>query len=287
MTPKPDSSYLNLIEDARKILFDATETPRIDAEILLLHVLQKPLAWLIANGNTTATAEQLKVYFRLVDERSRGYPIAYLIGYREFWTLKLKVTPDVLIPRPDTETLVEQALSLIDKSQSSLILDLGTGSGAIALAIAKECPQAEIVAVDSCNKALDLAKHNAQANHISNVTFTLSDWFQNIIPAKFDLILSNPPYIEKDDVHLSQGDLRFEPKSALVSGDSGLEDIKEIILQAPKFLNKNAHIIIEHGFNQAESVAEIFNNAGFDDVILSYDLNQLPRCTQAKWAIND
>lgn len=223
------------------------------------------------------------------------------MGYREFYGLHLKVTADTLIPRPDTETLVEAALSKIPSHQSesqhlqlqnlqfqhlkaenvskSTILDLGTGTGAVAVAIASNRPSANVTAVDFNQDTLNIAIENAENLHINHVQFLLSDWFSAVKHRKFDLIVSNPPYIEANDAHLTQGDLRFEPQRALVSGDDGLTDIRKIIHGAPSYLNKDGWLMLEHGYNQAPAVAELFKQAGFVEISHVLDLSGIERVT--------
>ncbi|MFT6033187.1 MAG: release factor glutamine methyltransferase [Arenicella sp.] len=273
-------SYQALINDATQQLYDSTETPRIDSEVLMQHVLQKDIAWLIGYGDTTASAEHTKAFYELVIKRHVGQPIAYLVGFRDFWTLNLLVNENVLIPRSDTETLVEKALERLPKDQVIEVLDLGTGSGAIALSIAKERPLASVIAVEYHAGALQLAEHNAQRNNIENVEFRLSDWFAAVRQSeRFDLIASNPPYVEPGDAHLQQGDLRFEPITALTALDNGLADIRKIIESASSHLKDNGWLVIEHGFNQASQVAELFQQNGFSQIKLCKDINELPRCT--------
>jgi len=276
-------SYKALLDDATKQLFDECDTPRIDAEVLMQHVLGKGIAWLISYGDTMATAEHTKAFYVLVEQREKGVPIAYLTGSRDFWTLSLDVNEHVLIPRPDTETLVEAALDHLPNNSELQILDLGTGSGAIALSLAKERPQARVIAAEYQQGAFDVAKANALKNKIENVEFMLSDWFTNIdVQQRFDLIASNPPYIEPDDPHLSQGDLRFEPITALIAEENGLADIRNIIENATNYLASNGTLIIEHGYNQAKPVAKLFEENGFNDIQLFKDINDLPRCTLGK-----
>ena len=278
-------SYRGLLDDATKTLFDGSETPRIDAEILMQHVIDKPLAWLIAHGESIATSDHIRAFYQLINQRHAGQPIAYLIGRKDFWNLSLKVDSNVLIPRPDTETLVEQALERIAKDSASDVLDLGTGSGAIALAIAKDRPKAKVLAVDSQNGALTIARENATINSIGNAQFLHSDWYSNLPKGlSFDLIASNPPYIENGDPHLQQGDLRFEPSSALVAMDNGLADLNLIISKAPCFLKTRGWLLVEHGYNQADEVARLFKSNGFNNVNGYQDINKLPRCTAGRLA---
>lgn len=281
MTTADGNSYQELIDSATRLLNESSETPRIDAEVLMQYVTDKPLAWLIAHNDATALADHSRDFFAAVAKRQQGCPVAYIVGSRDFWTLRLNVNEQVLIPRPDTETLVEHALEALCTEQAIRVLDLGTGSGAIALAIAKERPLANVIAVDSEAGALGVAQENARLNGLDNVTFVQARWYAGLqANAKFDLIASNPPYVREDDPHLQQGDLRFEPDSALIADDDGLADLREIIAGAPQYLTKRGHLIVEHGYNQAEAVKALFRQAGFQEIELFEDLNHLPRCTR-------
>lgn len=273
-------SYRGLLDDATQILYQGSPTPRIDSEVLLQEVIDRPLAWLFAYGETLASADHTEHFFDLVAQRQQGQPIAYLLGYKDFWSLRLQVNTHVLIPRSDTETLVEQALQKLPEGIANNVLDLGTGSGAIALSIAKERPQSHVIATDYQVDALEVAKGNAVHNDINNVQFLHSDWFSNIaIDEKFDLIASNPPYVELGDPHLEQGDLRFEPDSALISGGNGLHDLKKVIQGALNHLLPGAWLIVEHGYNQADVVAQMFSSSAYVNIELCRDINDLPRCT--------
>ena len=259
---------------------------KFEAQLLLLHALNKKRAWLIAHENDSIHTDVEIEFKTLLNRRLNGEPIAYILGYREFYGLHLKVTPHTLIPRPDTETLVEAALSKISPNtlhstsvQTKSILDLGTGSGAIALAIAKNCSFANVIAVDASQSALNIAIENAKNLTLNNVQFLLSDWFKALNGKKFDLIVSNPPYIEANDAHLKQGDLRFEPESALASGSDGLKDIRQIIHTAPSHLNTNGWLMLEHGYNQASAVAALFKRAGFAEISHVLDLGGIERVT--------
>lgn len=276
-------SYRGLLDDAAQTLYNSSDTPRIDAEYLLLHVVDKSMAWIISYGDSQATADHTSRFYSLIEQRAKGVPVAYLMGYRDFWTLRLQVNENVLIPRGDTEVLVEQALARLDKTKTQRIIDLGTGSGAIALSLAKERPNSSVLAVDLHAQALEVAKQNGLDNGLSNVEFRLSNWWDNIGDQKFDLIASNPPYVEQSDPHLSQGDLRFEPNSALIATKQGLSDLQIIINAAPQYLHENGWLLLEHGYNQAESVRELLTNARFSNIELYADLNHLPRCTAAQF----
>lgn len=276
-------SYRALLEEGVKRLYNDFDTPRIDAEVLLLHAVKKDMSWLIVYGDRLAEKDHIIDFYELIEQRAVGQPIAYLTGHKEFWSLDLIVNPSVLIPRPDTETLVEQALESLSKNEENSILDLGTGSGAIALAIAKERPQDKVLATDNSPTALNVAKQNAEKNNITNVSFIKSDWFSQIDGQEFELIISNPPYIEPDDAHLQQGDLRFEPETALIGAGDGLDDIRHIISTACIFLSDGAHLIIEHGYNQQQQATELFTQHGYQNIKTHQDLNKLPRCTLGTW----
>ncbi len=256
---------------------------KLEAQLLLQNLLKVNRAWLISHQNDALEANIHAAYRDLINRRANGEPIAYILGMREFYGLSLKVTSTTLIPRPDTETLVDAALAKIPLEKNSNICDLGTGTGAIALAIAKHRPQASVLALDASQVALDIAIENAQSLKIPNVIFIVSDWFsalsQKNYQQNFDIIVSNPPYIEANDAHLKQGDLRFEPISALVSGQDGLDDIRKIISQAPQYLNAQGWLLLEHGYNQAEKVAALLMQAGFSHISHAQDLAGINRVT--------
>lgn len=261
---------------------------KLEAQLLLQNVLKVNRAWLIAHQNDVLQPNTYATYRALIGRRVNGEPIAYILGVREFYGLSLKVTPATLIPRPDTETVVDAALAKIPLQKNLNICDLGTGPGAIALAIGKHRPQASILALDASQAALDVAIENAENLKIPNVEFVLSDWFsalgQNNHTQKFDLIVSNPPYIEASDPHLNHGDLRFEPISALASGQDGLDDIREIISQTPQHLNPLGWLLLEHGYNQAEKVAALLKQAGFSHVSHVQDLAGINRVTLGQFS---
>jgi release factor glutamine methyltransferase len=250
-----------------------------EVNLLLQHVLGVNRAWLISHENDVLSVEKETEFTALFSQRLAGEPIAYIVGQREFYGLNLKVTPDTLIPRPDTETLVEAALERIPPNRLLTVLDLGTGSGAIALAIAKNRPQTQVTAVDASSSALSIAQENAHLLQISNVQFLPSNWFESLAGKTFDMIVSNPPYIASADPHLSQGDLRFEPASALASGEDGLNDIRLIVQQATHYLNPNGWLMLEHGYNQADEVAKLLTEAEFIAVQHVQDLAGIVRVT--------
>lgn len=257
------------------------ESAKFEAQLLLQSVLKVNRAWLIAHESDVLSDELNGFFQTLISRRLNGEPIAYILGTRAFYGLDLIVTPDTLIPRPDTETLVEAALAKILKDGVS-VLDLGTGTGAIALAIAKNRPQAQLTAVDASAAALQVAIKNAQHLAIENVEFIQSNWFENLNHQRFDLIVSNPPYIAENDAHLSQGDLRFEPLSALASGADGLDDIRQIIGDCLVYLKPQAWLMLEHGYDQAESVQDLMADVGLVNIETIQDLGGNDRVTIGK-----
>lgn len=256
---------------------------RADAECLLAHALGRPRSWLFAHGDDTLDDAAVTRFDALVARRSEGEPVAYLVGRRGFRKLDLAVTPDTLIPRPETELLVELALARIPAGNDARIADLGTGSGAIALAIAVERPRAHVVATDRSDAALAVAHANARANAIANVEFRSGDWFAPLAGERFDIIASNPPYIADDDPHLSQGDLRFEPRAALSSGRDGLDAIRSIVRDAPAHLRDGGWLLLEHGHDQGEAVRALLLHAGFAEVETVQDLEARDRVALGRW----
>jgi release factor glutamine methyltransferase len=271
---------------------------RIEVQCLLQAVLQVDRAWLFAHPEYLLDEKQHARYMNLLERRLSGEPVAYLLGEREFYRLNFKVSPATLIPRPETELLVEQVLQRIPSPPTPLpqareggrqvergskfrVLDLGTGSGAIALSIAHARPDAQVVAVDASDAALEIARENARRLNINNVRLLQSDWFSSLQGERFDLIVSNPPYIAANDAHLSQGDVRFEPRSALASGTDGLDDIRRIIVQAKDHLNVNGWLLLEHGYDQAAPVRVLLQQAGFTGVFSARDLAGIERVTGA------
>lgn len=258
------------------------DSPSRDAEILLCHCLDKPRAWLYTWPEETVASEYTARYRALLAERQAGQPVAYLTGTREFWSLRLSVNSATLIPRSDTETLVAWALEL-DAPQDARVLDLGTGSGAIALAVASERPDWQLLAVDRSAAALRVARANATSLQLERVDFRESDWFDALDGERFDVLLSNPPYIDSQDAHLEQGDLRFEPREALVAAGGGLEDIQQLVSQAPARLKQGGWLILEHGCEQADNVCALLRGEGFSRVETRTDLAGLPRVSGGQW----
>lgn len=254
-----------------------------DAEILLGFVTGRARTFLLAFGETLLTAQQLEQLETLLARRERGEPVAYLVGEREFWSLPLSVSPATLIPRPDTECLVELALARLPSSPCHL-LDLGTGTGAIALALASERKDCAITGVDLQPAAVALAQHNARKLAIANATFLQGSWFTPVSGQRFALIASNPPYIDAADPHLAQGDVRFEPSSALVAPEQGLADLAAIVRQAPGYLLPQGWLLLEHGWQQGEAVRELLLAAGFGAVATHKDYGGNERVTLGQWA---
>ena len=293
------------LQNARAQLKSIIAVPQLEAETLLSHVLGITRTKLWTENNELLNSEQEQQFAQLIARRLAQEPLAYLIETKEFWSLRLRVTPATLIPREETEVLVRQALCHIpvvnevatttsllplvgegarraDEGISPRILDLGTGSGAIAIALASERPQAEIIAVDKNATALEVAKENARTHHCNNITFILSDWFHQVPASLFDLIVSNPPYIAVDDPALEDSVRLFEPASAYIAANQGLSDIEIIITQAKTFLKPDGWLLIEHGYLQAAAVQKLFAQAGFDKIATIQDLNGLDRVTMAK-----
>lgn len=275
------------LRDARSRLIAALalepEIAALEAHVLLGHALNKPRAYLVAHPEAMLDAANLTAFEDQLQRRLAGEPIAYILGQREFYGFEFSVTPAVLIPRPETELLVELALEYIPTQQSTQILDLGTGSGAIAVTLAKLRPQALITAVDVSPDALAIARQNAARLGTDNIRFIASDWFQALDPAsQFDLIIANPPYIAANDPHLQQGDVRFEPLNALQSGADGLDAIRRIAQESRRFLTPNGHLMFEHGYNQQEACANILASFAYAHINCQRDLAKQPRVSSGK-----
>jgi release factor glutamine methyltransferase len=267
---------------ATQSLARSSPSPRLDAEVLLMHATGLARTALITRGETPLTAEQESVLRTLLARRARGEPVAYLTGTREFWSLELHVTPDVLIPRPETELLVEQALARIPHDTAWTIADLGTGSGAIALAIASERPRCHLIATDASERALAVARANAQRLGIGNVEFRHSEWLAPLAGLTLDLIASNPPYIAEGDPHLDAGDVRFEPRAALTSGQDGLDAIRLLAARSPAHLAPGGWLLLEHGYNQQTEVRSLLAKHGFQDITGYRDLAGNARVTAGR-----
>ena len=264
------------------LLASSSESAKLDAQVLLLHILQKPRSYLFTWPEHALSNEQQSQFNVFLQRRLKGEPVAHITGLREFWSLSLEVNATTLIPRPDTETLVECALNMA-MPDTAKVLDLGTGTGAIALALGSEMPSWQIVAVDRVTEAVALANKNKQRLGINNVHVKQSNWFSALQGERFNLIVTNPPYIEQDDIHLNQGDVRFEPLSALVADDAGMSDIKQIITQSRDYLLSSGYLLIEHGFEQAEAVRHLFKEMAFINIKTVKDFGNNDRVTLAQW----
>jgi len=271
------------VADVRTVLADAANqlADRLEAEVLLVHALGKPRSWLIAHATDVLEPAQVDAFQALVRRRRQGEPVAYITGCRGFWSLELEVTRATLIPRPETELLVELALERLPADAQ--VADLGTGSGAIALAIAHERPDAQVTATDASADALAVARRNAAKHGLARVRFLHGDWLAPLTGQRFHMVVSNPPYIESADPHLQQGDLRFEPATALASGVDGLDDIRRIVEGARKHLQPGGWLLMEHGWNQGEAVRAVLQAAGYGDVFTSQDLEQRDRVSGGCW----
>jgi len=258
---------------------NCSTSARLDAEILLCNVMQFNRAKIYAHPQQLVPDDKSALFQSLIKQRRQGHPIAYLTGKKEFWSLELAINKETLIPRPETECLVEAALQMIPDDVAFNILDLGTGSGAIAIAIASERPNSKIVATEINSEALDLARENATIHQLNNIQFLLSDWYKNIPLQSFDLIISNPPYIKQNDKHLSQGDVRFESELALVAGADGMDAINIVLENAKGYLANNAFLLIEHGYDQRVLVQHAFLTNGFKQIKTLQDLSGQDRAT--------
>lgn len=286
-TAIPLDTPANLLRHAIAALSETLALPprvaRLEAQVLLCHALNQPRAWLVAHDRELIDAVPALIFGGLLERRLAGEPIAYITGEREFFGLSFKVSPAVLIPRPETELLVELALARLPEKLASRVLDLGTGSGAIALAIARQRPQTNVTAVELSVAALEIAQENARRLGAANIRFLRGAWFDALlVQERFDVIVSNPPYVVAGDPHLRQGDLRFEPGTALASGEDGLDDLRKIVAGAPSYLMPGGWLLFEHGYDQAENCRELLREAGFSEVSSSEDLAGIERVTQGR-----
>ncbi|MCK5716314.1 MAG: peptide chain release factor N(5)-glutamine methyltransferase [Thiomargarita sp.] len=267
---------IHAVLTAATAILHLSDSPRLDAEILLSHLLSVRRSHLFAWPDTILTSQQYTQFQTLITRRAQNEPIAYLIGHKEFWSLRLQVTENTLVPRPDTELLVEQSLARLPLEQQTTVIDLGTGSGAIALAIAYERPLCHVLATDKSGAALSVAQKNAHQLGLS-VDFLCSDWYSHLDDQKATLIVSNPPYIAKNDPHLKQ--LQYEPLEALVSGQDGLTDIRYLIAHASAHLRPQGFLLLEHADEQAESVQALFQQYAYTAIHTYQDLAGLDRVT--------
>ena len=277
------ATFSELLTDAARRLAAISETPRLDAEVLLAAALERPRSYLHAWPERMPEPKQSARFTAWLERRSTGEPIAYLLGRREFWSLELEVSPDTLIPRPETELLVELALARLPVDRPVAVADLGTGSGAIALALAVERLLARIVATDRSPAALTVAQRNARRLDIRHVEFREGDWCAPLGNERFDLIAANPPYVAAADPRWRQGELRFEPPGALVSGADGLDALRAIIAQAPDVLKPGGWLLLEHGYDQGETVPALLRERGFDAVSDHRDTAGISRTSSGRW----
>ncbi len=257
-------------------------TPKLDVEILLAHVLNKSRSFLYSHADEKIAPDYIQQFIQLLKRRKKGEPIAYIVGEQDFWNIKLKVNHNTLIPRPETEMLVEKSLEYGVGRENLRVLDLGTGSGAIAIALAKEKPTWEIIATDISPKALAIAQENAVLNQVENIKFYLGDWCAALPMRNFNIIISNPPYVNDNDELIKQGDVRFEPRIALHAGKDGLADIRRIIHQAKRILAKDGLLLLEHGYTQQKQILELLECEGYQQCQGFADLAGHDRVVVAK-----
>jgi len=271
---------------ARQRLAHHSDSPQLDAEVLLCHVLAKPRSYCLAWPDVNLDRNTQNTLDMLLDARMSGMPIAYLTGRREFWSREFLVSPDVLIPRPETELLIDIALALLPASASHRVADLGTGSGVIAITLVMERPTWQITAVDCDINALRLAQQNAQRLACPPITWRHGDWLKPLQGERFALIISNPPYIAADDVHLARGDLRFEPRHALAAGPTGLDALQTIAATARSYLDNGGYLLLEHGYQQHTALHALLQSYGYRNLLTHRDWAGHPRVTQAQWILS-
>ncbi len=273
----------SVLTHSASTLQNTSDSAELDVEVLLCHVLEKNRSYLRTWPERELEQAQLEQFNQLLKQRQQGQPIAYIVGIREFWSRDFHVNANVLIPRPDTETLIELCLQLIQHKPDAKLIDLGTGSGIIAITLAAEYPQLQVTAIDSSMEALHVAQKNAQLNQTPDIRFIHSHWLDQVTNESFDFIVSNPPYIAPDDPHLSQGDVCFEPNSALIAQQQGLQDIIHICQQSQQHLNNGGYLIFEHGYNQKQSVHDILQQHHYQNIHCLHDLSKQPRVSYAQW----
>ena len=278
-------SIMKALQHAMQRLTPASDTARLDAEVLLGFIMRCTHSYLHTWPERLLNDTQAHLFHSLIARRAAGEPVAYLTGQREFWSMTLEVTPDTLIPRPETELLVELALQRIPADSAWRILDLGTGSGAITLAIARERPHCHIIATDRSPAALAVARRNAATLGVSNIEFRTGDWFAPLQGDIFHVIVSNPPYVSSLDPRLRQSEIRFEPLSALASGTDGLDDIRAIAATARHHLAAGGWLLLEHGYDQSAAVMQILRDYGYQDISTARDLAGLDRVTRGCWVL--
>lgn len=271
------------LEDGAAILHSVSDSPRLEAELLMGLVLRKPRSFLLAWPEKRLGEAEADCYEKLLRRRFSGEPIAYMTGIREFWSMPLKVTPDVLIPRPETELLVEKALLKLPNDEELRVLDLGSGSGAVTLAIAKERPRAHVVGVEISGAALEVARMNARLQKLANVEFRESDWFDAVRGEKFNVVVGNPPYVAEDDPHLSRGDALFEPRLALDAGLAGMECFRQIIDRAHNYIVRQGWLLLEHGPDQHMPLRRLLEAQHYHDITIHKDAAGHDRVTECRF----
>jgi release factor glutamine methyltransferase len=278
-----DLSIRQYLEDGAAILRAVSDSPRLEAELLMGLVLRKPRSFLHAWPEERLSMPQAHCYETLLRRRFAGEPIAYMTGIREFWSMPLKVTPAVLIPRPETELLVEKALLKLPADEDVRVLDLGSGSGAVSLAIAKERPRAQVIGVDISCAALEVARMNARLQKLANVEFRESDWFDAVRGEKFHAVVGNPPYVAEDDPHLSRGDALFEPRLALDAGPAGMECFRAIIDRAHNYIVRQGWLLLEHGPDQHLPLRRLLEAQHYHDITIHKDAAGHDRVTECRF----
>jgi release factor glutamine methyltransferase len=278
-----DLSIRQYLEDGSAILSRISDSPRLDAELLMGLVLRKPRAYLHAWPDRDLTLPQAGLYERLLRRRFAGEPIAYITGVREFWSMPLRINPHVLIPRPDTELLVERALERLPADEDTRLLDLGAGSGAVALAIARERPRCQVVGVDISHFALEVARLNTSIQKLGNVEFRESNWFDAVRGEKFHVVVGNPPYVAEDDPHLERGDVRFEPRVALEAGEGGMDAFRAILDRAHNYIYRQGWLLLEHGPDQHMPLRRLLEAQHYYDITVHKDAAGHDRVTECRF----
>ena len=285
MISSDDITIKLILKESTTALKPHSDSARLDSELIITHVLSIPRTDFILHPDRVLEMSEIDRIQSLIKKRKQGYPVAYITGVKHFWDVELKVNEATLVPRPETELLVEAALLSFPKEEKVRVIDLGTGSGAIAIAIAKNRPNWDVVACDISEDALKVATENAKNYALDNIEFIQSNWFSDItLSEQFDLIISNPPYIPEQDPHLQQGDVQHEPITALASGPDGLNDIRQLIENAKAFLTERGWLLLEHGYDQAPTVKDIFEQQGYDSVQQAMDLAGHVRSSSAQLA---
>ena len=278
-----DLSIRQYLDDGTAILRRVSDSPRLDAELLMGMVLRKPRSFLHAWPEHQLSEQDAACYEELLRRRFAGEPIAYMTGIREFWSMPLRVTPAALIPRPETELLVERALLRLPEDEATRVLDLGAGSGAVSLAIARERPRAQVIGVDISLAALELARDNAKLQKIANVEFRESDWFDAVRGEKFNIVVGNPPYVAEDDPHLGRGDARFEPRLALDAGAGGMNCFRAILERAHNYIVRQGWLLLEHGPDQHMALRRLMEAQHYHDITLHKDGAGRDRVTECRF----